>query len=92
MKKLLITIWEKFWVFMWGFFDDLYKFTGLRWQVPIEYFFPHFCQWMFEQMMGSKGTRIDGKHLDIAIANTTDEDELKGLQKEKNRRIILGKE
>lgn len=92
MKKVLTSLQVKFWLFIWELFEDLYKFTGLRWQAPIEYFYPDFCQWMFEKIAGCSGTRIDGKHLDIAIANETDEKELESLQKIKNGRILRGEE
>lgn len=47
------------WVFIWETFEILYKITGLRWQVPIEYFYPDFCPWLFGKMIGVKGKKYN---------------------------------
>lgn len=47
-----------FWVFVWETFELLFKFTGLRWQVPIEYFKPDFGPWLFGKMIGRKGHKV----------------------------------
>lgn len=44
-----------FWVFVWDTFEILYDLTGLRWQTPIEYFFPNFGRYIFGKIIGQKG-------------------------------------
>lgn len=46
------------WCFIWDTFEFLYRFTGLNWQRPIEYFYPDFGPWLFGKMIGSKGKCI----------------------------------
>lgn len=46
-------------VFIWDTFELLYSVTGLRWQRPIEYFYPEFGPWLFGKMIGVKGKRIN---------------------------------
>jgi len=51
------------WRFIWDSFDLFYSITGLRAQVPIEYFYPNLCQWLFAKMTGIKGVRVEKKSL-----------------------------
>jgi len=46
------------WLFIWETFDLLYKFTGLRWQTPIEFFYPNLCSFLWEKITGMKGKRV----------------------------------
>lgn len=36
-------------------FKILYRWTGLRWQAPIEFFFPTFGPWLFRKVIGFDG-------------------------------------
>lgn len=49
------------WTFIWETTEIVYKYTGLRIQAPIEYFFPDFGPWLFGKMVGVKGVRINEK-------------------------------
>lgn len=54
----MIKIWRFFWKEYWNFTEIFHSLTGLRFQRPIEIFFPNHCEWVFEQMTGFKGERI----------------------------------
>lgn len=43
---------------LWDLFEFMYRITGLRWQAPIELFFPHFGPWLFGKMIGAKGVSV----------------------------------
>ena len=40
-----------FWTFIWETFELLHKFTGKRWQTPIEWIWPEFGPWLFSKML-----------------------------------------
>jgi len=42
-------------LFIWETFEILYRLTGLRWQTPIEFFYPNLGPWLFGKMTGLKG-------------------------------------
>lgn len=59
MKEKLSQGWRWFWKEVWIFHDIWFDFTGTRIQAPIEIFFPNYCEWVFVQMSGTKGEKIE---------------------------------
>jgi len=51
------SIWE----FIWDTTEIVYKYTGIRIQAPIEWFFPNFGPWLLGKMIGCNGEEITNK-------------------------------
>ena len=45
------------WCFFWDTIEIVYKYTGLRIQAPIEYFWLEFTPWLLGKMIGVKGVK-----------------------------------
>lgn len=43
--------------FVWDSLEIIYKYTRLRPQVIVEYFYPEFGPWLFGKMIGVKGVK-----------------------------------
>jgi hypothetical protein len=46
------------WMIVWETTEIVYKYTRIRIQAPVEYFYPDFGPWLFGKMIGTTGIKI----------------------------------